>query len=1008
MPRRFIRVSILAFIALACAAIHFNAPSPQSVVFPGRGKEPTVESAAVLLAKYYPAKSTAARYFRIAPVADGFAPPDMQQFLNTPGSHWKNPAKSVQPIFPKSFANPVRVRSNTADVSAIPEGGNPASTANVESDGSLIYRDAFGPGIDVVYRCEQLKAEEFIAIREPSEPDTRNSRLTFSWSLDTHGMKARLTPAHTIEFCDAAGVPRLRINAPEGKDASGKLLRAGHELQIMLNENRFTLAADTSGLKFPIVIDPTWSSTGAMTQGRYSHTATLLNNGKVLVSCGQTNSDSHLATCEIFDPSTGVWTQGNDAGTQRSDHMAILLTNGNVLVAGGQDSNNTATISCEIFDPSTGNWRSTGDLAARRTTFTVNLLNDGRVLATGGDGATLLGACELYDATANGSVGAWSATDSLSTPRAYHTATRLGDGSILIAGGIGTTNLTASEIYSQSTNLWADTGSLLTIRHSHSSVLLQDGRVLTAGGDGIPDLASCELFASGSWSATGDMHQGRYRFSMSRLSNGMVLVAGGAQYGPQYLSACELFDPVSGTWSISKSMASPRGYHTATVLNDGRILVAGGISGGSGGPTLNGICEIFDPKPAANAVSISGHWGNALPITLSNDSIVGSVSYTISSQPQHGTLSGTPPDLSYTATTGFAGTDSFTYTATDSFGTGPQGTVTINVTNNAPTVTASASQTSVPPNVSVEFNSNGTDADGDPLTYTWDFGDGATSSDQNPSHAYATVGDFIATVTVTDPAGATGTAQIAISVSKAPIPHLQTSDVVAFGGLSFTFDASASTDPENAIASYDWDFGDGTPHGSGQVISKVYDNPGTYTMKLTVTDSAGVAITLTRVIEVLNGSEAGLFNGFINYKVSWNRNTTNKDTLSLDARVNVGDVVVGKDTPVALEIAGQRFEGTLDLKQRDYSNPNQKWQIKGGIRGQPIGSVAVKLKIKNASLGLGFNQAGVTAGGDPHDVVSKDIPVHLEIGGRSFELQVPSDFKFNSDGTKARVDGESE
>ena len=315
------------------------------------------------------------------------------------------------------------------------------------------------------------------------------------------------------------------------------------------------------------------------------------------------------------------------------------------------------------------------------------------------------------------------------------------------------------------------------------------------------------------------------------------------------------------------------------------------------------------------------------------------------------------------------------------------------------------------PNQVISFSANGSDPENDPLTFTWNFGDNSpVSNEQNPTHAYAEVGKYLAVVTVTDPVGAinTGTRGVVVNISKPPVVRLQTSDVVGFATLPFTFDASTSTDPENAIAFYDWDFGDGTPHGTGQVISKVYENPGTYTVTLTIMDSAGVSSSTTRIIEVLAASEAGLFNGFINYKVSWNRSVENKDSLSFIASVNVGEDIVGDGTTVAMEIVGQRFTGTLDRKLRDSTNVKEKWQVKANIRNQPSGTVTLKLTIKKANLGASFNLAGATVGGDPHDIVSQDIPVRLEIGTRSFELQVPSDFKFSGNGTRAKGDGASE
>jgi PKD repeat protein len=377
-----------------------------------------------------------------------------------------------------------------------------------------------------------------------------------------------------------------------------------------------------------------------------------------------------------------------------------------------------------------------------------------------------------------------------------------------------------------------------------------------------------------------------------------------------------LYDIAAGTWGATASLSGPRDGPTATLLGNGNVLIAGGYY--SLPPYSS--CELYDVSPTAEGQTVTVHSGAPGTITLAALSLTQPVTFTVVGNPAKGTLTGTAPNLTYTSNVGYVGSDSFTFKANDGYNDSNIASVTINVTDTAPAVTAGASPTGVVPDGAVVFSASGSDPDGDALTYSWTFGDGGTSTEQNPTHAYAAVGVYTATVTVTDPAGATGSASVTIQVSKAPTVRVTTSDVVAFAGNSFTFDASPSTDPENAIASYTWNFGDGTPPGSGQVISKVYDNPGEYTVTLTVTDAAGVSSTLTRVIQVLPEDEMGLFNGYVTYQAKWDRNKENKDTLSLTANVNVGDYVVAAGAPVALEIAGQRFTGTLDKKLRDYTN----------------------------------------------------------------------------------------
>jgi PKD repeat protein len=122
-----------------------------------------------------------------------------------------------------------------------------------------------------------------------------------------------------------------------------------------------------------------------------------------------------------------------------------------------------------------------------------------------------------------------------------------------------------------------------------------------------------------------------------------------------------------------------------------------------------------------------------------------------------------------------------------------------------------------------------------PYSYSWDFGDGASSSLQNPTHAYSSVGTYTAILTVTDSAGRTAqdNAQATVAspiVAVANGPYSGNNNIP----IAFTGSASGGTPPY----SYSWDFGDGAS-SSLQNPTHAYSNVGTYTAILTVTDSAG-------------------------------------------------------------------------------------------------------------------------------------------------------------------------
>jgi hypothetical protein len=133
---------------------------------------------------------------------------------------------------------------------------------------------------------------------------------------------------------------------------------------------------------------------------RLSHTATLLADGRVLITGGVGNDGSDLTASEVFDPKTGTFASTGSMRDARLYHTATLLSDGRVLVAGGGgDYTNLLFIaSAEIYDPKAGTFSVTGSMADARTYHTASLLADGRVLVAGGFGAKgPLPAAELFN-----------------------------------------------------------------------------------------------------------------------------------------------------------------------------------------------------------------------------------------------------------------------------------------------------------------------------------------------------------------------------------------------------------------------------------------------------------------------------------------------------------------------------------------------------------------------------------------------------------------------------------
>jgi N-acetylneuraminic acid mutarotase len=357
--------------------------------------------------------------------------------------------------------------------------------------------------------------------------------------------------AGKVQTSNVSGIDVICGLPPQGamvKSANLVTARRDHTTTLLPNGKILATGGvgTTNNLASTELYDPAtelWSATGTLAIARRNHTATLLPNGKVLAVGGLDSGFARLATAELYDSATGRWTATGNLAIARSQHTAILLPDGKVLVAGGVGTIGTGTLSsCELFDPATGHWTATGNLVTARSQHTAILLPNGKVLVTGGVGAARAGTlanAELYDPVA----GRWTATGSLLTARSQHTMTLLPNGQVLVTGGIGTTgNLVSTELYDPASGSWAATGSLTAMRFLHTATLLPTGKVLVTGGVGTSgNLASSELYDpdSGRWTVTGNLHTARSQHAATLLSNGKMLVTGGN--GTGVLSDAELY-----------------------------------------------------------------------------------------------------------------------------------------------------------------------------------------------------------------------------------------------------------------------------------------------------------------------------------------------------------------------------------------------------------------------------------------------------------------------------------
>ena len=123
------------------------------------------------------------------------------------------------------------------------------------------------------------------------------------------------------------------------------------------------------------------------------HAASLLTDGKVLVTGGLDSTGTAIASAEVYDPTNQSFTVTKGSmETARAFQTATSLKDGTVLVAGGSDGTSSLA-TAEVYDPNTGIFSPTGNMANARQSHTATLLNDGTVLVTGGNNGAVSCRC---------------------------------------------------------------------------------------------------------------------------------------------------------------------------------------------------------------------------------------------------------------------------------------------------------------------------------------------------------------------------------------------------------------------------------------------------------------------------------------------------------------------------------------------------------------------------------------------------------------------------------------
>ncbi len=458
--------------------------------------------------------------------------------------------------------------------------GATAASAGVGA-GYVVYEKA-ATGRTVLFRPTSEGAEDFIAY----ETEPTDKRVRYEVTLGPQVAGLRLV-ARTLEFLDARGVPRLRMNPPYIVGNNGKALWAQVALQGCAADTSAALpygravtapgAAQctveitwpTTGVAYPAVLDPSWVSTGSLAVAREKHGMLALTGGGLL-AFGGADLSGPTASTERFNEETSTWSTSTVMPVALSDVRAVKLTDGRFLCAGGTPASGVPSAAAVIYEPVTQAWTSTGSMATARTLHALARLPSGKVLAVGGlnTSGVPIASAEAYDPA----TGLWSGRASVPTARSMLVPGTVG-GHVVVTGGFdGTTVSDAFDTFDEATNTWS-TQAMLMARSDHAVAETADGKLAIIGGR---DAAGATLRfidvydPAAPWMSLG-LPGGRALHTATKLPDGTVAIVGGTSDYSNRLSDVHVLDAVAGSVTHVADIDPAAVFHAATVTGRGTL-----------------------------------------------------------------------------------------------------------------------------------------------------------------------------------------------------------------------------------------------------------------------------------------------------------------------------------------------------------------------------------------------------------------------------------------------------
>ncbi len=332
---------------------------------------------------------------------------------------------------------------------------------------------------------------------------------------------------------------------------------------------------------------------------RGAHQAVGLADGRVLLVGGQSDASTLPATVLQYSASTEAFTAGGALLSGRVGHTATAVSSTRVLVFGGTQDLPLAAIA-EVYDASSSTSRAVSiQPRDARAAHTATLLRDGRVLLVGGaNNGIKLATADLYDPSSDSFT---RVASTLSVGRSGHSAAMLPDGSVLIYGGLTQGGAAPpAERYDPTQQGFTSLGlpDADPVQSALSTIAtLANGDLLVIGGvddSGVGRTRVMRIALSGgviAFSLYGQLATARVAAAATTLTDGRVLVSGGAVDSAQLGSTSTELLSSDGHVSAGPAMTSGRTFHSSTLTSSGKVLVAGGVD--ASGATIVTSADLF-------------------------------------------------------------------------------------------------------------------------------------------------------------------------------------------------------------------------------------------------------------------------------------------------------------------------------------------------------------------------------------------------------------------------------